>query len=167
MLNLIDSDSAKVTMSSSDLHHASTKLSHFCGSVSSHIYKLNWFISSINLHLSHSFSACVLHFHLQRKRGSHTKSKYLSLHLQIDLFWGCCYYCCCFCLFVVFFCMRNLGFLCIYYLITHVEIMLDAYWTCGIDWSSNLNCQLYESTGNTEIGFMAVLNQYQPVIDHL
>ncbi|XP_078314953.1 uncharacterized protein LOC111105317 isoform X3 [Crassostrea virginica] len=41
MLNLIDSDSAKVTMSSSDLHHASTKLSHFCGSVSSHIYKLN------------------------------------------------------------------------------------------------------------------------------
>nr|XP_022292985.1 uncharacterized protein LOC111103798 [Crassostrea virginica] len=41
MLNLIDSDSAKATMSSSDLHNASTRLSHFCGSVSSHIYKLN------------------------------------------------------------------------------------------------------------------------------
>ena len=41
--------------------------------------------------------------------------------------------------------------------------MLDAYWTCGNDWSLNLNCQLYVSTGNTEIGFMAVLNQYQPV----
>ncbi|XP_022291144.2 uncharacterized protein LOC111102617 [Crassostrea virginica] len=41
MLNLINSASAKVTMSSSDLHTASTRLSHFCGSTSSHIYKLN------------------------------------------------------------------------------------------------------------------------------